>query len=178
MKSRLKIFALIVLALMLAGASCRQIAPARVPENTSSTVIEEGNVNSYIWPEQGIIFKYPKNMSIIHLDSVLFLNAEGNVYIPQGDALMCYTRIEVIKNTTIEQVLKPYYDDQTILKSKSMKKIGAYNFTRLRYEDYDYDYIVDHYFLQVGSGVLDYKVGYKDNKGDVELTLASLEFNQ
>lgn len=178
MNSRLKIMGISLFAIVVMGAGCQKVSNNNLVEPASSTSAQ-GDINQeYSWKEEGISFKYPKNMTVINLEKVLFLNAGNNKYIPQGDASIYYTRIEVVKNKTIDQVLKPYYDNDKILKGKTMKKIGDYNFTRLQYEDYKYDYIVDQYFLQVGNNVLDYKAGYKDNKGDVELTLSSLKFNQ
>lgn len=178
MNSKLKLLGISLFTVVALGAGCQKISNNNLVESVSSTPAQ-GDVNQeYAWKEEGISFKYPKNMTIINLEKVLFLNAENTKYIPQGDASIYYTRIEVIKNKTIAQVLKPYYDNNKILKSKTIKKIGDYTFTRLQYEDYKYDYIVDQYFLQVGNDVLDYKAGYKDNKGDVDLTLSSLKFNQ
>ncbi len=178
MFKKLKIFSITFCFLLLAGVGCQDMSNNTTAENSATITSAQESAQEYNWKKEGITFKYSKALSIIDLDSALLLNAEGNTNIPPGEASVYYTRIEVIKNATIEEVLKPYYDDQTILKSKSIKKIGDYNFTRLQYEDYKQDYIVDHYFLQMGDNVLDYKAGYKDNKGDVELTLSSLEFNQ
>lgn len=177
MSNTLKGAGIFLFLVIFMGAGCQQAPGNSVPASTSTAVSADAPLE-YNWKEEKVSFKYPKNMTLINLEQVLFLNSENTKYIPQGDASIYYTRIEVIKNKTIAQVLKPYYDNDKILKSKTMKKIGDYNFTRLQYEDYKYDYIVDHYFLQVGKNVLDYKAGYKDNKGDVELTLSSLKFNQ
>ena len=177
MKNRLKLIGMALFIVVFMGAGCQKINNSLVPVSTTTTSVQEDGIAEYNWKEEGIYFKYPKNMFVINQGDVLYLNTASPT-LPEGEGTIYYTEIKVIKNKTMAQVLKPYYDNEKILKSETKKKIGDYNFTRLQYEDYFSDQIIDQYFLQVGKNVLDYKAGYKDNKGDVELTLLSLKFNQ
>lgn len=177
MNNQLKLLSVFLFAVVFMGVGCQKISNNNLVEPSTSTPVQEGDNREYNWKEEGISFKYPKNMFVINQGDVLYLNVVSPVF-PEGEESVYYTKIEVLKNTTIAQALKPYYDNERILKGKTMKKIGDYNFTRLQYEDNFSGQIIDQYFLQIGKNVLDYKAGYKDNKGDVELTLSSLKFNQ
>jgi hypothetical protein len=177
MNNQFKLVGTALFVFIFMGAGCQKISNNTVVESVSSTPVQEDVNQEYVWKEEGISFKYPKNMFVIDQGDLLYLNVTSPIF-PEGEESVYYTKIEIIKNKTVKQALKPYYDNEKILKGETIKKIGDYNFTRLQYEDNFSGQIIDQYFLQIGKNVLDYKAGYKDNKGDVELTLSSLKFNE